>query len=114
MIAFAYTIKSRALAKLGELLKGLEKSKGIAGRDKSGQTRGSSGIPRVVEPPTYFELGIDKKTAAVAQQLAIAAAARLLGMSVATVKRWRRAVAHNTRPTELAVSPILARAGAAR
>lgn len=70
VIAFAHTIKTRALAKLGELLQQLDKAKGVAGRSKKGQTRGSAGTPRIEEPPTYADLGISKKVAAVAQQLA--------------------------------------------
>jgi len=42
------------------------------------------------------------------QHLSIAGAARLLGVSTATVKRWRRVVAQQTRDAAGGVSPDLA------
>ena len=48
------------------------------------------------------------------RHLSIAAAARLLGCSTATVKRWRRTVAQQTHIAEDAVSPTLARPAVAR
>lgn len=70
IIGYAHQIKIDALAQLGDLLRVMPKATGVAGRDRKGKTRGSSGTPRVVEPPTYADLGLDKKTASVAQQLA--------------------------------------------
>jgi len=70
VIGYAHQIKIHALARLGDLLKEMPKATGVVGRSKRGMTRGSSGVPRVVEPPTYADIGLSKKTAAVAQQLA--------------------------------------------
>jgi hypothetical protein len=42
---------------------------GVTGRDKKGQARGSKGVPRIDEPPTSSELGIDGKRAARAKHL---------------------------------------------
>lgn len=70
VIAAAYVLKTRALAKLGELLQQMPKATGVIHRSKKGQTRGSRGEPRVSEPSTLSDLGIDKKTSMVAQQLA--------------------------------------------
>ena len=99
---FAYAIKIQALAKLGALLAVMPKSSGVIGRDKKGLTRGSIGIPRVDEPATLADLGLDKKTSAVAQQLAAlpapvrdAIAAREL--SVAQARRAEKAQALATR-----------------
>jgi N6-adenosine-specific RNA methylase IME4 len=66
-IGLAHTIKIRALARLGELLKDLEKAKGAQGVGKS-----KSAVPERyhTQPPTLADLGIDKKTSAIAQQLA--------------------------------------------
>jgi DNA invertase Pin-like site-specific DNA recombinase len=63
------------------------------------------GRPRAIVPMARME--------AVAH-LSIAAAAQLLGVSTATVKRWRRAVAQKTSRTEAPVSPVLARTHAIR
>jgi hypothetical protein len=41
-----------ALNRLNEELAKIPKAKGVIGRDKKGQTRGSKGKPRVDEPPT--------------------------------------------------------------
>lgn len=71
VIGFAHTIKTRALAKLGELLRGIDKATGtrgqLRGRDSSGST-----VKEQPEKsgPSLADLGIDRKTAAVAQQLA--------------------------------------------
>lgn len=48
------------------------------------------------------------------RHVSIAAAARLLGCSAATVKRWRRTVAQQTSIAEGAVSPPVARPAVAR
>jgi len=70
MIQMATEIRIRAERRLGELLTSTPRAKGVVGRDKKGQTRGSRGVPRVVEPPSLAELGIDKKLSARAQKLA--------------------------------------------
>jgi N6-adenosine-specific RNA methylase IME4 len=58
---YAHEIKIYALAKLGELLRDMPKNAGARGIGKSGVTP---------KNPTYTDLGLDKKTASVAQQLA--------------------------------------------
>ncbi len=63
VIAFAHTVKIRALGRLGELLLDLQKHEG--GRP----TKTSSPVEQV-STPTLSELGIDRKTSMVAQQLA--------------------------------------------
>ncbi len=68
VIGFAYALKFHALAKLGDLLEAMPKATGefTSAQKAHGGTR--------KEPPsstaTLAELGIDKKTSAVAQQLA--------------------------------------------
>ena len=69
LIAYAHTIKIRALAKLGELLQGLEKQGGGRGREGGGR-RGSTREPRLDAPATLSDLGISKKLSSIAQQLA--------------------------------------------
>jgi N6-adenosine-specific RNA methylase IME4 len=100
VIGFAHTIKTRALGRLGELLKDLDKAKGtrLAGREP-GSNKGIGGTKQ--EPPTntptYAELGIDKKTASVAQQLASLPASTREAIAqrettIAKVRRETRAV----------------------
>ena len=60
VIGQAHTLKVRALVKLGELLEALPK-------DKGGLLRGTQSVPRET---TYADLGVTKKLASVAQQLA--------------------------------------------
>jgi len=60
VIGQAHTLKVRALVKLGELLEALPK-------DQGGLRRGTQSVPRET---TYAELGVTKKLASVAQQLA--------------------------------------------
>lgn len=64
VIGFAYAIKTRALARLGELLQQLEKAKG--GQPYQRKPTGSEIVPVA----TLADMGIDKKTSAIAQQLA--------------------------------------------
>ena len=68
VIGQAHALKTRALVRLGELLKDLPKAKGNAGpgRGKAGASVG----PAFTDAPTLSELGLDKKTSMVAQQLA--------------------------------------------
>lgn len=94
---FAYAIKIQALAKLGALLAVMPKNVGAV----SGKT-GSKGEPVLDTTPTLADLGLDKKTSAVAQQLAAlpapvrdAIAAREL--SVAQARRAEKAQALATR-----------------
>ncbi len=68
VIGFAHALKVHALAKLGDLLASMPKATG-----RSGPGRGKAGTeagPAFTNAPTLAELGIDKKTSAVAQQLA--------------------------------------------
>ena len=65
IVGQAHAIKIHALGKLGELLRQLPKNVGAV----PGKT-GSKGRPVLDTTPTYADLGIDKKAAAVAQQLA--------------------------------------------
>lgn len=67
LIALATDIRMRAERRIGELMEAERKAgtlaKGVIGRDKKGQTRGSRGVPRVIEPPTLADRGIDKHLA---------------------------------------------------
>ena len=78
VIGQAHTLKVRALVKLGELLKELPKATGrrLAGREP-GSNKGVGGSRSA--PPTnattYADLGVTKKLASVAQQLAALPAA---------------------------------------
>jgi len=65
VIGYAHTIKTRALARLGELLKGLAKNQGAV----PGKT-GTKGKPVLDSAATLADLGLTKKVASVAQQLA--------------------------------------------
>jgi N6-adenosine-specific RNA methylase IME4 len=68
---YAHEIKTYALAKLGELLQAMPKQAGARGRMGPGRgKRGSPVGPRLTDAATYAELGIGKKTATTAQQLA--------------------------------------------
>lgn len=65
IVGYAHQIKIYALAKLGELLAVMPKNVGA--------TKGKTGIkgePVLDSTPTLAELGLDKKTSMVAQQLA--------------------------------------------
>jgi hypothetical protein len=68
VIGFAHTIKVRALARLGELLRDLEK-RGPE-HSRGGGSKGSKREPLPNAPPTLADLGVSKKVASVAQQLA--------------------------------------------
>jgi hypothetical protein len=70
VIGYAHTIKIRALARLGELLKQIEKATG--GTHGGRPTKlGSKREPSSWAPPTLADLGVSKKVASVAQQLAV-------------------------------------------
>ena len=68
VIGQAHALKTRALVKLGELLEALPKAKGgeHGGRSRIDGSRLEPSNPT----PTYAELGVTKKLASVAQQLA--------------------------------------------
>jgi hypothetical protein len=67
-IDFAHAVKIEALRKLGEILKETPKNEGrrMNGRDVGGSLR----EPPTDDRPTLAELGVDKKTSAMAQKLA--------------------------------------------
>ncbi len=70
VIQQAHTLKTRALAKLGELLKGLEKATGTRGQLAGKTSSGGTALvpPETVGVPTLADLGIDKKTSATLAQ----------------------------------------------
>lgn len=70
VIHHAYAIKMRALAKLGELLKDLEKAKGTQGQLKGKTVSGGAKVEPPEQAKTLAEFGITKKVSSVAQQLA--------------------------------------------
>lgn len=68
IVGYAHEIKTYALAKLGELLAAMPKAKpGVKGRTK--KLDGTRAAPSN-SAATLAELGLDKKTSAIAQQLA--------------------------------------------
>ncbi len=94
VIGYAHTIKSRALARLGELLADLEKAAGTAGRGRPKLGGAKRELPK--NAPTLAELGISKKVASVAQQLAALDAATREAIAqrettIAKVRRQRKA-----------------------
>lgn len=70
VIGYAHEIKTHALARLGDLLQAMPKATGTRGQKLTRVTGGAIAEPPVTGLPTYADLGLDKKTAAVAQQLA--------------------------------------------
>jgi hypothetical protein len=66
VIGYAHAIRIEALARLGELLKTLEKAKNTSGLRRG--PVGSSAVPTGVE--TLKDLGISKKVSHIAQRLA--------------------------------------------
>ena len=69
-ISYATAIKVEALRQLGNMLKETPRNTGDAGRAVFGETRGAQRIPRVGEPPTLEEMGLDKRTSKLAQDIA--------------------------------------------
>jgi N6-adenosine-specific RNA methylase IME4 len=67
-IGHAHAVKMRALARLGELLKDLPKAKGARGQGRPAKGGTRSEPPKTT--PTLAEMGVSKKVASVAQQLA--------------------------------------------
>jgi hypothetical protein len=51
------------LRRVGRLITEMPKAKGVIARSKRGQTRGSAGVPRVPEPKTLADQGVDKNLA---------------------------------------------------
>jgi len=95
-IAYAHTIKIRALAKLGELLSSLEKAKGAAAGGTKTGPRGTYTSPRD-SVSTLADLGISKKLSSIAQQLAsqppeIREAIAQRETTIAQVRREQRAI----------------------
>ena len=70
MIGQAYALKTRALVKLGELLKELPKQAGGRGARGGGRNRGSKKELQFDAPATLADYKLDKKTSHIAQQLA--------------------------------------------
>jgi len=68
VIGYAHTVKIRALARLGELLKPLEKAKG--GAEVGVGRRGKNAVTDVNSIPRLADLGVDRRTSMIAQQLA--------------------------------------------
>lgn len=62
-IAYAHEIKVYALRKLGEMLKATPKNTGAMGI-------GTSAVPIENRTPTYADIGLDKKVASLAAQIA--------------------------------------------
>jgi len=69
-VQYATSIKVEALAQLGRMLKETPRNTGAAGRSVEGETRSSKKLPRVGEPMTLEEMGLDKKTSKLAQDIA--------------------------------------------
>jgi len=69
--SYAHEIKIYALAKLGELLRDMPKATGTRGQLKGDVVSGTRLAPPTKSvADTYADLGLSKKTAAIAQQLA--------------------------------------------
>lgn len=73
VIGYAHTIKIRALGRLGELLKQIDKASGgkrpKGSKGATGRISGTELVPLIAQP-TLADLGVSKKVASVAQQLA--------------------------------------------
>ena len=69
MIGQAHALKTQALVKLGELLEALPKATGTRGQGRP-SLGGSLVVPPKSSEATYADLGVTKKLASVAQQLA--------------------------------------------
>jgi N6-adenosine-specific RNA methylase IME4 len=69
VIGYAHALKIHALARLGELLRDLPKAAGARAGGKKDSPRGTYVAPRD-SAPTLADLGINKKTSAIAQELA--------------------------------------------
>lgn len=71
VIGYAHAIKFRALAKLGKLQEAMPKAKGSRGQARGRDISGGIVIaPPEKDTPSLDDLGVDKKTAAIARQLA--------------------------------------------
>lgn len=72
-IGLGHAVKIEALSLIGELLASLPKATGTRGQLRKGGGRASKAvviIPPLCDAPSYAELGLDKATASIAQQLA--------------------------------------------
>ena len=73
LIGFAHEVKIEALAELGLMLEATPRNTGSAGRPGPGRGK-KNAVTDVnsvlVKPPTYAELGLDRRTAMIAQRLA--------------------------------------------
>lgn len=69
VIGYAYAIKTRALGRLGDLLKQIEKATGGTHGGRPGKL-GTKREPSFAAPATLKKLGVSKKVASIAQQLA--------------------------------------------
>jgi N6-adenosine-specific RNA methylase IME4 len=97
VIRFAHVIKSHALARLGELLKAMDKAVGTRGQLTGDIPSGSPLEPPGKTAPTLADLGISKKISHIAQRLAdqppeIREAIAQQEMTLAQALRERKAV----------------------
>lgn len=92
VIGFAHTIKTRALARLGELIQQIPKQAGGRGRAGGGRNRGSKKELQLTAPPLLSDYGVTKKVSAVAQQLAAlpASAREAIAQRETTIAKVRR------------------------
>ena len=93
VIGQAHALKTRALVKLGELLESLPKATGTRGQGRP-SLGGSLAVPPKSSEATYAELGVTKKLASVAQQLAAlpAATREAIAQRELTLSQARREV----------------------
>jgi N6-adenosine-specific RNA methylase IME4 len=68
VIGYAHEIRFRALARLGELLRDMPKR--TTAHSRGGGSKGSRREPLLLAPATLDDLGVNKKTSMIAQQLA--------------------------------------------
>ena len=94
-IGYAHALKTDALARLGELLRDMPKATG----GLPYQARSTSSQKEPVAP-TYADLGLDKKTAMVAQQLAAlpSGTRQAIAQRETTLTEARRQEQHAARP----------------
>ena len=98
VIGYAFAIKMRALGRLGDLLKPMDKAKGTRGTARGRIASGGIALaPPEDVVPTLEKLGVSKKVASVAQQLAALPAAQREAIAqgektLAAVRRERKAI----------------------
>ncbi len=107
VIGFAHALWFHALAKLADTLAAMPK----AGPQHStgGGSKGSTRVPLPNAPPTLAELGIDKKTSAVAQQLAglDAKTREAIAQRETTLTEARREIHKQQKAEKKAAVPLL-------